>query len=240
MLAERILKSLEKETQVKKIDEFRLNPSALSKCRRAVWYEYHCRPSDPIPPHSLVKMRMGDGVHSAIQSLLNELDGVQVIEIEKDKEIKLSGVDWPIRYRIDAVVDIDNVRYVLELKSTYSSGWDRLSIQADEAHLLQLRTYMSLEGVEKGLLLYIARDNGLMAEHVVKMSKEDIEKHIETLVKKGDELLSLVKQDVAPARDFKLVAKTKRDGTLSFEESDWQCRYCSYRTLCVKNERILS
>lgn len=239
MLKEKILKSLERETQVKKPDEFRLNPSALSKCRRAVWYEYHTQPSDPVPPHSLVKMRMGDGVHSVIQSLLSGLEGVSVVEIEKDKEIVLDGVKWPIRYRIDAVVDIDGVRYVLELKSTYSSGWDRLSISADESHLLQLRTYMSLEGIANGMLLYIARDNGLIVEHIVTISDEEIADHKKFLVAKGNELLSVVRSDTLPERDFGLVVKEKRDGSLSFEASDWQCRYCQYRTLCLRNEKFL-
>ncbi len=239
MLKERILKSLEKEGQVKKIEEFRLNPSALSKCRRAVWYEYHTRPSDPIPAYSLVKMRMGDGVHSVIQSLLSDLDGVQVIEIEKDKEIVLPGQSWPVRYRIDAVVDIDGVGHVVELKTTYSSGWDRVSLFPDEGHLLQLRTYMTLENIKNGLLIYIARDNGMIAEHAVKMSDEEIAGHKAFLIAKGNELLSVVRSDTLPERDFDLVVKEKRDGSLSFEASDWQCRYCQHRTLCAKNEKKL-
>lgn len=240
MLKEFIVSHLKKDIEVKSPKDFRLNPSTLNKCRRAVWYQYHISPSDDLTDCNLVKMAMGDNVHLFVQKTLNELEVenvLKVVEMEVDKVVRLPGADFDIRYRIDAVVEFvgSGEKYVVEIKSTYSKGFDRVSMEADENHLVQLKTYMSLENIKNGVLIYIARDNGLIIEHVVNMSDDEINRFREELVQKGNELKNIVLSENLPDRDFNLVVE-KKENVLNFSKSDWQCRYCVYRSACFENK----
>lgn len=240
MLKERLLKAVvEKKTfnNVKRVEEFRVNPSSLHKCKRAVWFEYHIKPTDPISEQSAFKMEMGDVIHDAVQNLLRSVPEIEVIEIEKDKTQVIDDVNF--KYRTDAVIRLNGTLYIVEIKSVYSGyggSFDKIAVNPDEAHVDQLRTYMVLEGVENGILLYVSRDTGLMAEHHFILSKKERQAIILNLIEQAKKLREIVSEGSAPNRDYNLVVKTKRNGEPDFSESDWQCRYCSYRTACYEED----
>lgn len=240
MLKELIVANLKKETAVKSPQNFRLNPSTMLKCRRAIWYQYHIPPSDEVTDANLVKMAMGDSVHLFVQKLLNDLElenVLKVVDIETDKVVRLEGADFDIAYRIDAVVEMLNTqkKYVVEIKSTYSQGFDRVAMEADENHLSQLRFYMVLENIPDGILIYISRDKGLIVEHMIQMNAEEMAQCKKEIIKRGSELHRLVLGSNLPPRDFNLVVKDTSKG-LDFSASDWQCRYCVYRSVCYENK----
>ena len=152
---------------------------------------------------------LGKLVHIGLQRLLRELydsgrlSGFKVlgVEVDLEKSINIENGDFPvivkIKGRADLIVEKDGSKYVVEIKTSKSD----FNIPA-EHHVLQLKIYMNLASVEKGLLLYITPDR--ITEYYVNEAISDFE------------LQNLVQEF------FK--KKGPRYG--------WECNYCPFNILC--------
>lgn len=248
---------LEEEKQ--KPDAVTFSPSSCSNCKRRLFFKFTNAPvTNPITEHALLKMELGSNVHQLIQDILKDR-GVYV----SGEELKVSGyarLNW--RYRVDGLLKVGETDRLLEIKSTYASGWNAVEKAPKQDHLMQLGIYMLLESIDESSLLYIGRDNGFMVEYTVRAlppQKADDPKVLlvfneegaiiddtltQRILDKIEELRELQKKVEAnelPDRDFNLVMKRVGDTEVVYEfqkdkekyKSDWQCNgYCPYTLLC--------
>jgi CRISPR/Cas system-associated exonuclease Cas4 (RecB family) len=192
--------------------------------------------TNPPDEAARVKMAMGNGIHKIIQDILHGSDKVKVIESEKCKEAELNGLQFI--YYVDAIIEIDNKKYIVEIKSTYASGWNSIEKDPKSDHVDQLMAYMELEKVDRGILIYIGRDNGYMVEYAFAKTKE-IQKRLLDRLDKLKKLRDDIRDSRIPDRDYSMVFKRVGAGlSESFTKdkkkykSDWQCRYCQYKDKC--------
>ncbi len=144
---------------------------------------------------------MGELVHLGLETLLKKLLGEDVVktEVEFDREVVVDGVSYIVKGRVDAIVDDT----VIEIKTSRSD----VHIPYQH-HVLQLRIYLWLTGLNKGLLLYITPDR--VVEFEVNTAASDGE--VSDLVR------SMLVGEPAP-------------------RYAWECSYCPFASLCPRKVR---
>lgn len=244
------LDTKKRESNYSERDKISFSPSSLNTCGRALYYKYTDTPaSNEVSTHAYLKMLMGTTIHAEIEKILKEIGIYESGEELKEKNL----FSLNFRYMVDGVLRINEKRYIFELKTVYASGYNSIEREPKIEHVMQLLSYMHLEKIDNGILLYIGRDNGYMIEYnlviedgnlyinhyeknnyleefnglIIKL--KDIEKHIET--------------EILPARDYQIVMKnTKGEISEKFTKdkvnykSDWQCSYCKWKDLCWEKE----
>ena len=152
---------------------------------------------------------LGKLVHYGLQHLLMELSRSDFlkefklvgVEVECSKTISVDASNLPyivhVKGRADLIVEKDGEKIVVEIK-TAKGDYNIPS----EHHVLQLRIYMNMLGIGKGLLLYITPER--IAEIPVEKPLDDFE------------LSNLVKEFL------------QRKGP----RYSWECSYCQYAILC--------
>lgn len=232
----------------------------VGKCRRASFYSMtNVEPSNPMDAVAVWKMRMGDVIHAELDAMLNEAlvrkFGSEV-KIEGDGHgaevsfaMQTPKLRFPVSGRIDKVMSFNGkITGVVagEWKSTYGMGVSY--IQKDGAkpdNILQCLAYLEQDTVKLDAiwLLYVARDSGfLYGFQIEKEGDHLLSKHLNSDVSKilpvnwpmvEQALVSLeegIEKNVAPERDYKAEVNPKTNKLM--QKSDWQCRYCSYMSLC--------
>lgn len=216
MLKEIIYNSFQEKEQKQYSNIISFAPSYICDCRRKIYYKKtNLKPSNPIDKHTQIKFVLGNATHDYIRNIFKDL----IIEQEIDKEI--IWAELLFKYRLDCIIKREN-KYIVEIKSTYFSGWKAIEKAAKIEHILQLYLYLLFEGIDRGILLYVGRDNGYIQEYDFFKKKLD-EKYGEILDKKIDNMIELknkIENKILPDRDF--------------EKKDWQCKYCSYKDFCWK------
>lgn len=234
-------KRLEKESEEKAIG-LHMAPSYMTKCKRAIFFSKTNTPaSNPPETHAYIKFELGDATHEKIQSILKDIG--MWIEGEDLKEVNRFGLDW--KYMIDGKVkDPDGNEYIIEIKSIYAAGFNSIEREPKFEHEIQLMMYMLFENIERGILLYIGRDNGRLIEYNYSLQSLK-DKHEKWFIHKIAELKLLMQQiakSEMPERDFQIQIKNTPNGfsedfqhkTVKYK-TDWQCSYCNYKNLCWKD-----
>jgi len=242
---------LEKEKEAKAQKEITFAPSYFNACRRQIFYKKTgIEPSNKITESAYFKMALGDSSHVKIQQIISDLKNVKMLEYEKEKTIDFVGLIF--NYRVDGIIEINNEKYILEIKTIYGAGFKYIENEPKKEHLLQMYLYMNFEKIRKGILLYVGRDNGFMVEYIYDINQmKDIENETRNKIKELKELKKMIEGKKIPDRDYQIVIKNNGitdtvtgELNLSFEftknkikyKSDWQCNYCQWRDLCWKEE----
>lgn len=130
------------------IPEKVIHPSWITEsCWRKCFYKLNNYPVPPIRAELLKIFHMGDAIHEMIQGWLAGA-GVLV-----KKELTLIDLEYNIRGRFDAVVLVDSVPYIVEIKSIKDEKLSGI-IETDEPlleHLKQLNLYMYMANNMKRL-----------------------------------------------------------------------------------------
>jgi len=144
---------------------------------------------------------MGDFVHMGLERLLQEILGEESVktEVEYEKPIEVEGRSYTVKGRVDAVVGDT----VLEIKTSRSDA--NIPYQH---HVQQLRIYLWLTDMSKGLLLYITPER--IAEFPVLNPASDGEV--------ADLVRSIIVGEPAP-------------------RYPWECARCPYAQLCPRRCR---
>lgn len=140
---------------------------------------------------------LGTLAHSGFGRVLEELFGDKVrLEVDYGKSVKVDGDLYVVVGRVDAVVGDT----VVEFKTARSDA----SIP-QEQHVLQVRVYLWLTGLRKGIILYATPDR--VAEYEVQDPATD------------EEVARLVRETVTgrPAPRYQ-----------------WECRYCAFSVICPR------
>ncbi|MET1129212.1 MAG: CRISPR-associated protein Cas4 [Thermoproteota archaeon] len=124
-------------------------------------------------------MLLGDLVHRGIQSLMVEM-GRWRAEVSVEKEVDVGGEKYKLKGRIDLVrfaPSGDQAEEVVEVKTVRDLTRHEYPL---EHHILQLRIYMNLLSVKRGLLLYVSPSR--IAEYEVEPADVDVEELVRQTV----------------------------------------------------------
>lgn len=219
------------------------NPSSFSACKRQIYFKkLAVKTTNPISTASYLKMAFGTVLHEKIQAIVQSL-GI-LVEAEKLKVASMGGLKF--RYKTDGIVVLNNVRYIMEIKTTHGQGFRMIKDAPKPSDIIQMALYMLFEKVENGVLLYVGRDNGFLMEYVVKVGDPLYTLAMESISKTMLHLKVLeayIKDRHMPARDCQIALKYK-NGVVSDKfqkdkvayKSDWQCSYCEWKDLCWARE----
>jgi len=232
------------------------------KCRRASYYSMNkIEETNPMGAVALMKTTMGEVIHEYMGATLERAlfkefgEGVKVITKAGTDQSKESfrfqdkNLQFPFSGRIDKVVEFNGkITGIVagEWKSTYGKGVGY--IQRDGAkieHVLQCFSYFLQQEilVDAMWLIYIARDSGYMYGFQVELvDGKLVSRHLNSDVVRVfdvkwpmviEALLPLEKainDQQCPDRDYVATVNPKTNRLM--QKSPWQCRYCSYMSLC--------
>lgn len=103
----------------------------------------------------MATMQTGTDAHARIQKALKDAG----VLIEAEHEIRYQ--DPPIHGFIDAIVEIDGERAVLEIKTTREEAFRayQASMRANATHMYQILLYLKVTGLKTGVILYENRND---------------------------------------------------------------------------------
>ena len=183
--------------------------SDAGKCPRQVFYSFKNAPKKPIDPNFLRLFDLGNHVHQLIMRSLLNIKDIRVVaaEINIPPQEIISG-------RADAILGDGKEFYVLDIKSMNSRAFSYLK-EAKEDNVLQVRLYMYYFKIDKGILLYMNKDNLKLKEFIVDSDTKQVEKLLGEL----GALRKQIDNNVLPDR-------------LSDYKKNWRCKYCKYSKIC--------
>jgi len=182
--------------------------SDVGKCPRALYFHFKEAPRERPDPRVLRIFDEGDYTHRRLLSVLYSLGIVQASEVRTPPNDLIHG-------RADAVVTLDEKPYVVELKS--SNGWKFSKMEKPrEDHVDQVQLYMHYFNIPRAILLYENKNT----QHLREFNLEYDEARAGRLIKGFEFLRDQIEKDIMPEvpEDIK----------------KWRCRYCEYRTECMK------
>ncbi|NCD41710.1 MAG: hypothetical protein EOL88_06415 [Bacteroidia bacterium] len=234
---------------------YSISPSSLHDCGRSLTYKYlNIEPSDPPSLESMINMESGNRLHEMFVSMLDD-----VIETELIHEVEKFG--FVFRYKLDAVTLENNTKIINEIKTVKDYQFNKIySTRLDTInHVRQLQLYLILEDLNQGRLIYFNRNDGMWFAYdffrnnmKFNIIKKDLANNtpvvgwkdtfpLEFIIQHHKQIELAVEQGELFKREYTLNVKKYNDMLLFKYQnngisynSDWQCRYCSYKTKCWK------
>ncbi len=150
------------------------------RCQRQSWFKLKgTQPDVASTPDRTLEFtaQIGTACHEVIQKNLSIIYGNDWIDVEdyisqanlpyaitcvKHGYETLIQIDSPpVKFACDGILRINGVYYLLEIKTSEYSSFDKLTNPKDQ-HVAQIRTYGSLLNIHKALVLYQERQYGGM------------------------------------------------------------------------------
>jgi CRISPR/Cas system-associated exonuclease Cas4 (RecB family) len=238
----------------KKHNPKKFYPSSSGKCSRAIVYQMLGYEQEEFDGRTLLIFENGNGMHNRIEHVLGQT-GLLIAP-----EFSFEMPEWRISGRSDAIIHNflphetsdriirleepifeldeegnpirdkdghktkvgdklvyegpDNDIMIVELKSISDKGFNYLRGKPKEEHVLQLTLYMYLTGIRAGMLLYENKNNQELKEFYVDYDIEMARRIVGQIIYVNE----FVDKEELPPREY--------------EETDFQCRYCSYKKYC--------
>lgn len=209
----------------------KIYPSSLYKCSRQMLYEMLGYKKEMPEPRMFMIMDNGNYVHQRYENAFKELGILMAAEAPiKDESLRISG-------RIDAIISVNDVMAIAELKSANSRTFETMkkSGKADIKYLSQLQLYMHLTGFDIGVVIVENKDNQDVLEFWVEYDKEMSEgviKKIKTINEYFDKK-QIMPRSLACEID-KYTADKNKLYKGQYEEYCYYCRYCDFAEECYK------
>ena len=184
-------------------------PSYVGYCLRKQYYIYELgeRPTS----EKLAIFATGRGVHKAVEEALRASGIVDVEDVEKEVEVKLTD-DISLSGRVDLLLaEVEGERVIVEVKST-----SRLPESPLEHHMMQIQVYLKAEHMDRGILLYWDKRRGEIRAFKVERSEDLLRRIAERVVV----LHEYIRRGSPPPKEAVL------EGRL------WECDLCEYRDRC--------
>lgn len=204
------LLSLSKEQK----DRSYMGCSGIGKeCDRQLWYSYH-EPKRTDDPRILRIFRLGHIIEKEVIDLL-KLGGFTIYSSD-DESSQYGGIDEEIGYNIDGVLMMDDVPYLLEIKSASDKRFNQMikvGVKlSDPVYYVQMISYMKYMELDRGL--FIAYNKNTSEMHVEIIVASNMEANY--FINRGKEI---ARMDTEPERKYK---------TSAF----FLCKMCEYREAC--------
>lgn len=207
----------------------KIYPSSLYKCSRQILYEMLGYKKEMPDPRIFMIMDNGNYVHERYEKLFKEAGILIASEAPiKDETLRISG-------RIDAIISVNDVMAIAELKSANSKTFEsmRKSNSVDIKYLSQIQLYMHLTGFDLGVVVVENKDTQEILEFWTEYDEEmakGIIKKITTINKYFDEK-KLIPRSLACELD-KYTADKNKLYKGQYEEYCYYCRYCDFIENC--------
>lgn len=217
-----MLRKIDQGTLTYSTDERRCYIGASSvgnPCEMALQYGLRGYPQKP-PPAAVKRIfELGHILEELVVKHLREA-GYPVLEVDKEtgKQFEYTALGGHVRGHADGMIAIDNVPYVLEIKSMNEKKWtnfkNRGVYYSHPLYFAQVQLLMGLSGIQNSLVVAYNKNNSLYHAEFVDFDHAAFE------------ALIFKSWRVARRQSTKRVS----DNPLSFE-----CRYCNYKPHCWPN-----
>ncbi|HHE76650.1 MAG TPA: Dna2/Cas4 domain-containing protein [Candidatus Parcubacteria bacterium] len=180
------------------------------RCPRSLFFKFKNAPRKETEPNILRLFDHGDYIHKLIMRSLLGSREIHVVasEINIPPQELISG-------RADAIISDGKDLYVLDIKSINSVGFKYLK-EPKKENVNQIQLYLYYFKVPKGILLYVNKDTQELKEFIVSYD----ESLAKLLLNDLDKVKKYIDNDVVPGR-------------IPGYPSDWQCRFCPFKDLCI-------
>ena len=210
MIIDLINKQIELERQNKEREGYFYVTDAAA-CKRKVFYDFKKDiPKTDVDTSVLRKFVQGNSIHEKLVAILEKAGVVTA------KEINIPANDYKIHGRVDAMLEINGEKIILEIKSIANYGFISLK-EPKREHVYQLQLYLFFFNIKKGYLLYESKDNQNLQQFEVRLNINTVKRALKNILAIEDYL----KNDIIPPRDFL--------------KNSWQCKSCPYKNHCWIN-----
>lgn len=183
-------------------------PSSM-RCLRYQWFRLRGTPPDKERKKDLsleFMAAVGTCCHERVQERLTSVDGCRWVDVEdciesiysesecscekRGYETLVHMYDPPVTFSLDGVVEMDEVTYVLEIKTCSTSSFKVLAYPKQK-HISQIRCYCALLNIRNAMVVYQDRQFGSLKCFTVAFSDEDIRsvwgdfKYVQDMVRKN-------------------------------------------------------
>ncbi len=178
------------------------------KCPRAIFFNFKRVSQEEIGADKLRVFEHGNYIQDMTLRPLFSKGVIRATEVYIPPQEIISG-------RADAIVSIDGVPYVVDVKSISGrlnmNKMDKPKIE----HYYQVQLYLHYFKIQKGILLYVNKDTQELKEFIFDYKPELVEK----LLSWFERLKEKIESNIVPPR-------------IPDYPENWQCRYCSYKEVC--------
>ena len=152
-------------------------PSSM-RCQRQSWFKLRgVQPDVPTTPDRTLDFtaKVGTACHEIIQENLSHIYGDDWIDVSEyvkhanlpyqvnctksGYETRVEIENPPVKFACDGILRINGIYYLLEIKTSEYSSFDKL-VNPKDHHMTQIITYGSLLNLDKALVLYQERQYG--------------------------------------------------------------------------------
>jgi len=159
-------------------------------CLRYLYYSYFGIPQE-FTPKTLRVFDNGHHVHERLQDYLEKAS------VLVEREVSVCDDEYQIYGRCDGIVQLNEKRGVLEIKSINAKGF--ANILPKQSHVTQLMIYIHLLGLKGGVILYENKDSQELNEFYLPLDKGVVER---TLRKVQCVLSYIEKEQFPPKTNF--------------------------------------
>lgn len=189
----------------------------VTACLRRKWYGRNIRKNFSSSTYGVFDL--GNTIEDKVADILKWADEEKgYLKLKRrEKPMMFMGDGFVLSGRLDFLVEIEDVPFIIECKSKSSWGFRNLE-QADKNHIEQLNTYLKTPWAKDGFVLYASKGNLMLKGFSFTFDEEMFEK----TMKKAEYLSACLKNNKLPMRRFE-----KTDGE--------ECKYCEYKEECKKD-----
>lgn len=177
------------------------------QCSRAIYYQLHDAPKEPIKPSLALTFVLG---HTVEAMLLDWIESVHPIQ----RNVGLIGTI--IEGHADAIITMDGVDYILEIKTANSASFNQAKkngvFRWRPQYFDQVQAYMGMAHVERAIVLVFNKDTSELYEELIAFDQL----HYELIVERARQ----IKIAVEPPVKFS-------DSAMNFV-----CKFCEFRVHC--------
>lgn len=196
-----------------------LGASSLGNpCDRAIWYGYTGAPSE-IESKILMTFEIGKQLEKMLMEMIDAFPANVVAYRPNavNNYLKVTHPEVPeLQGHLDALINIDGVKYVLEIKTANSASFAKVRQvgvrQWRPQYYEQIQLYLGMCSINSAIMLVINKDSSELYEEVIEFN----EAHYRLLVEKAKMILY---HQEPPAK-------------INKSPSFYVCKMCSYRKHC--------
>lgn len=192
-----------------------LRMSNSGKCAKAIAYQFHNFPSEPLSSRAMMVFRLGHTIEAEVKALIEKYCKDMPITYPKETCFIRIG-EKTIGGHVDGLIGNDTVLEVKSINGMRFKFLDREGIPED--YKAQATSYMKALGRTKTLFIFYCKDTSHLKEMIFYYDENNF-KPIES------RFLSVINSspDYLPPREYVPL----KSGKLP-----WQCSYCSYTSHC--------
>lgn len=197
-----------------KVDKY-FHPSSLSGCQTAVFFSRMGAPENEGVPDPTEVARSwacfsnGDMFHFRMQNLLRRMG------VLKQREVPVLSDEYEIIGHCDGRLLIEELRYLLELKSINAAGFTRLGNSPKPEHKSQVNLYMGLLAYKRAIIFYEDKDRHAWKEFVVEFDEDLFKESLKKI-----------------ARIKKACARLEPPSREGLGPTGFPCKWCAYSDVC--------